>query len=237
MPSSQPPEATADDSSAGGFAIDSPPPHIPLSADSAALAHVFSPNYAVLDRAFAGDVPTESPQLPQLHSVGRLSDEQQSRLVNYLDEQLLHVARRFVRRCSAVGEGSVESSLMTVDSLIDDLTRLIDLIWYSVSGTSTPFLQEQYLLHIADDLIDYILRLPIDSPDKVFAVLAKLDKIFYKLVVGDVPSGKRMSNTERARLESIAERTRVDVVEKLARYAGHEVALTRVYERVLEELN
>jgi hypothetical protein len=57
------------------------------------------------------------------------------------------------------------------------------------------------------------------------------------LIVGDIPSHKRMSNTEKARLESIVERTRVDIVTVMSPFGGHELDITRVYEAVLEELN
>ncbi|KAJ8100975.1 hypothetical protein POJ06DRAFT_85479 [Lipomyces tetrasporus] len=231
------------DSNAGGFQVESPKQErsIRPSSASAALSSVFSPDFDGFDLDFLNSSHVDSPQLQSLpanaHTLSSrlLSSAQQSKLINYLDEQLLHISRKFVRKFSDTGPP--DSVYYTIEPLLDDLSKLVDLIWYSVSSTSTPFIQSQYLLRIADDLNDSLPSLPINSPEKVFLFLRKLDKIFHKLIVGDVPSHKRMNNTEKMRLESIVERTRVDIVAVMVPFRGHELDITRVYEAVLEELN
>ncbi|KAK9322547.1 hypothetical protein V1517DRAFT_133368 [Lipomyces orientalis] len=225
------------DTNAGGFQVESPKQErsIRPSSASAALSSVFSPDFDGFDRDFLNSPHVDSPQLQSLAGNHTLSSAQQSKLINYLDEQLLHISRKFVRKLSDTGPP--DSAYHSIEPLLDDLTKLVDLIWYSVSSTSTPFIQSQYLLRIADDLNDCLPSLPINSPEKVFLFLRKLDKIFHKLIVGDVPSHKRMSNTEKTRLESIVERARVDIVAVMVPFRGHELDITRVYEAVLEELN
>ncbi|KAK9367804.1 hypothetical protein V1509DRAFT_565817 [Lipomyces kononenkoae] len=222
------------ESDAGGFQVSQC--NIAFSSTASALSSVFSPNFDILDREFLNTSHVDSPRLQSLPEHAHiLSSAQQSKLINYLDEQLLLISRKYVRKFSDTGPP--DSVYYTIEPLLDDLTKLVDLIWYSVSTTSTPFIQSQYLLRIADDLNDCIPSLPINSPERVFSFLRKLDKIFHKLIVGDVPSHKRMGNTEKARLESIIERTRVDIVAVMSPFDGHELDITRVYESVLEELN
>ncbi|KAK9347204.1 hypothetical protein V1522DRAFT_435131 [Lipomyces starkeyi] len=225
-------------SNAGGFQVEGSKQqrNIAYSSSSTVLSSVFSPNFDMLDGDFLNSSHVDSPQLQSLPAnVHTISSAQQSKLINYLDEQLLYISRKYVRKFSDTGPP--DSVYYTIEPLLEDLTKVVDLIWYSVSTTSTPFIQSQYLLRIADDLNDSIPSLPIALPDKVFSFLRKLDKIFYKLIVGDIPSHKRMSNTEKARLESIVERTRVDIVTVMSPFGGHELDITRVYEAVLEELN
>ncbi|KAK9469440.1 hypothetical protein V1512DRAFT_8255 [Lipomyces arxii] len=204
------------------------------SSASNALSTVFSPDYDHLDRDFR-QPHAQSPQIQNLSSdLRQLSSAQQSKLINYLDDQLLQISRKYVKKFSDSGNAETYLSL---DPLLDDISKVVDLLWYSVSATSTTFIQTQYLIKIADDLNDYMSTLKADSHDKLFIFLRKMDKILFRLIVGDIPSHNRMSNTERTRLESVAERTRVLMVSLLSAVGGYEVDVTRVYDAVLEELN
>ncbi|KAK9381821.1 uncharacterized protein V2V93DRAFT_202394 [Kockiozyma suomiensis] len=238
----------------GGFEQESPSLHrmpINRSSASAMLSSVFSPNYQSLDREFD---PSAHVSTPQLHAAPseftRLSSAQQSKLINYLDDQLLQISRRFVRK-SSLSDDDGESidfettpkdqhhhtAYTTIEPMIADLTELVDLIWYSVPSTPVPFIQVQYLLRIADDFNDCVPQLPITEPEKLFIFLKMLDLIFYELIEGNIPSRARMGNTEKARLEGIAERTRLDVLECMNGFRGYELDVTRVYDKVLEVLN
>ncbi|KAK7205399.1 hypothetical protein BZA70DRAFT_289325 [Myxozyma melibiosi] len=200
-----------DDSTGGGFLLhspESPQAQIPRSSTSAVLSSVFSPDYELLDGEFN---PSAHVSTPALHSAPagthRLSSAQQSKLINYLDEQLLLVSRRFVRKSAPSDDEDEDEEMQTVDHpadhnvystiepLIDDLDKLIDLVWYSVPSTPVPFIQTQYLLRIADDFNDYIPHLPVTEPDKVFILLKKLDLIFFELIEGHIPAHESMSQS------------------------------------------
>ncbi|KAK9454261.1 hypothetical protein V1511DRAFT_421267 [Dipodascopsis uninucleata] len=217
----------------------------PVSS-SKVLSSVFSPDY-LHDDNFQRKYDSATPifYTNQNHEIKTLSPSQQSRFVNYVDEQLLHISRKYIKRFTSSESDSdpvstsrsAESSAVETDAVIDELDKIVDLIWYSVSTTTTPFIQSQYFLRIADDVNEYTCSNKVQSPAKIFHILAKLDRIFYRLIIGAIPSKKRMSNTERVRLEGIVERSRVDLVNSLGHIPGFETEITRVYEKVLEELN
>ncbi|KAK9461160.1 uncharacterized protein V1516DRAFT_341859 [Lipomyces oligophaga] len=243
---------------AGGFVHPTSPSTIASmtdrSSNSSVLGHVFSPQYS--DRDFSNTSSITAPHLAVLADSGRrLSSGRTSRLINYLDEQLLRISRRYVRKFSISADrepteisntnantGTDASSdtvpYSSADQLVEDLSHLIDLIWFSISETPQSFMQTQYFLDIADRLNDYIPNLPIEDPAHVYSLLAKLDLVFYNLVTGEnIPSGRRMSQTEKTRLESIVERSRVDLTDPLSQIPGHEFDLMRIYDRVLEQMN
>ncbi|KAK9476010.1 hypothetical protein V1514DRAFT_286280 [Lipomyces japonicus] len=224
-----------DSESEGGFVAErdgSPDRKIQGSSTRPNLSSIFSPDYALLDRDFLPSVNHDSPGLvmPSRNNAAGLSESQQSKLINYLDQELLHVSRKFVQKTSSDQDNSI-------DGLLVDLNKIVDLLWYSVSSTSTPFIQAQYLLKIADDLNDYITSLPIENANILFKFIRKLDKIFLNLIKGDIPSRSRIGNTEKVRLEGIIERTRVDIVSTLGPSSDYDYELARVYELLLQELN
>ncbi|KAK9474749.1 uncharacterized protein V1510DRAFT_410574, partial [Dipodascopsis tothii] len=205
----------ASPASPGGFLVESPP-----ASPSPAPAAMAPP-----------PVPRRSP----------LSLAKQQKLITYLDEQLLLISRRHIRHFSgAAADGDVYHSLVP---LVHDLERVVDLTWYSAhprgrgdddaTGAGAgllpfPFLQTQYLLRIADEVNTYLSSLPLYDDEHppgarahpIFALLAKLDGIFFSLVTGEAAGADgpaaavavRMGPTERVRLEGIIERTRIDIV-------------------------
>ncbi|KAB8446257.1 hypothetical protein FH972_025238 [Carpinus fangiana] len=107
-----------------------------------------------------------------------------------------------------------------------DIEKLIDIVW--VSGT--PTLQISYLLSLALMVVTYLPSFP-PTPKTLFRVLGKLDMAFASLVTGkDLDTGAPLpgfstdegnfgklgggvTGTEKVRIKSLVERTRVVVVE------------------------
>lgn len=138
--------------------------------------------------------------------------------MNYLDDALLQISRKFTKKFPTEEEKSevakAKSEMSTtggeglilgysdVEPLIEDLEKLIGLVW--VSGTAS--LQIPYLLQIAGSLLDYLPQFP-PRPTPTFRVFDKLDLAFHTLL-----SEYRMSVTEKVRLGSIVKVSRAMVV-------------------------
>jgi hypothetical protein len=101
-----------------------------------------------------------------------------------------------------------------------DISELMDVVW--VSGT--PSLQVPYLLSLAMLLTSVVAGMP-PSPKALFGLLNKLDLAFASLLQGrDVDSGETLpgfegrrgvSGTEKVRIRSLVERTRIGVMEAM----------------------
>ncbi|RVD86760.1 uncharacterized protein DFL_005021 [Arthrobotrys flagrans] len=128
--------------------------------------------------------------------------KRESALMNYLDDALLQISRKFTKKFPTEEEKSevakAKSEMSTtggeglilgysdVEPLIEDLEKLIGLVW--VSGT------------------DYLPQFP-PRPTPTFRVFDKLDLAFHTLL-----SEYRMSVTEKVRLGSIVKVSRAMVV-------------------------
>ncbi|KAG9598108.1 hypothetical protein KCU77_g11550, partial [Aureobasidium melanogenum] len=172
----------------------------------------------------------------------------ESKLIRYVDQQLLHIQRRFAKRDPSLGRGGVremdeegrlieqlndpatEKRLQQSDEWNDvqgyssfgeaakDVDELVAVIW--ISGT--PALQVPYLINLALLVNSMIPAFPL-APRPLFRLLGKLDHAFASLIVGrDVATdetlpgfntGRGVSGTEKVRIKSLVERTRVCVVE------------------------
>lgn len=103
-----------------------------------------------------------------------------------------------------------------------DIEELVGVVW--VSGT--PSLQIPYLLSLGLLVGAVVADMP-PSPKGLFRVIDKLDHCFASLIQGrDVDTGERLpgfegrrgvSGTEKVRIRSLVERTRVGVVEAFKR--------------------
>lgn len=99
-----------------------------------------------------------------------------------------------------------------------DVSELVDVVW--VSGT--PGLQVPYLISLALLMGNVVAAMP-PNPKSLFRLLGKLDHCFASLIQGrDIESGevlpgfegrKGVSGTEKVRIRSLVERTRVAVLE------------------------
>lgn len=61
----------------------------------------------------------------------KLTSRQQSKFINYIDEQLLQVQRKFIK------QQSTDSVIYPFISLIKDLTPIFDVIWVSITSSSS----------------------------------------------------------------------------------------------------
>jgi len=99
-----------------------------------------------------------------------------------------------------------------------DIEELVGVVW--VSGT--PSLQVPYLINLALLLTTVIPAMP-PSPRSLFRLIGKMDHAFSSLILGrDIDTGERLpgfegrkgvSGTEKVRIRSLVERTRVSVME------------------------
>ena len=185
----------------------------------------------------------------------RLSDRQQERLIIYLDDQLLQIKRQFVQRLTP------PKGYMNLRDLLTDLNKVIDIIWYSITSTQpsqldqqeasdsdftsgsnkiTLFGQSHYLLAIADSLVDYLEGFAavqkFEDPEPTIRIFQKLDKIFARLLDEPEQKHRGLSRTEKVRLESIAERTRISVITVFEHIEGYELEVVNVYEQVLDRI-
>ncbi|KAI4852526.1 hypothetical protein E4T45_04676 [Aureobasidium sp. EXF-8846] len=213
---------------AGGF--------VPLSPPPSSVASSHTPNSL--------PQPRRTPLKP--------GGTKESRLIRHVDQQLLHIQRRFAKRDPSLGHGGVremdeegrmieqlndpatEKRLQQSEEWNDvqgysgfgeaakDVDELIAVIW--ISGT--PALQVPYLINLALLVNTMIPAFPF-APRQLFRLLGKLDHAFASLIVGrDVATdeilpgfntGRGVSGTEKVRIKSLVERTRVCVVEVLNR--------------------
>ncbi|KAK6522544.1 hypothetical protein TWF281_001985 [Arthrobotrys megalospora] len=145
----------------------------------------------------------------------------ETKFINYVDNALLEIARKFTKKFPSEEEkseaaranhgsggstptpsGGVIVGYSDVEPLIEDLEKLIGLVW--VSGTAS--LQIAYLLQIASSLLQYLPPFQ-PRPTPTFRLFNKLDLAFHTLL-----SDYRMSVTEKVRLNSIVKLSRAMVV-------------------------
>ncbi|KAK5144616.1 hypothetical protein LTR04_001510 [Oleoguttula sp. CCFEE 6159] len=141
----------------------------------------------------------------------------ESSFIRYVDQGILHIQRRYAKRDSNEHWGDMKG-YENFKEAGKDVERLVDIVW--VSGT--PSLQIPYLLSLALLIQTIIPGFP-PSPRAMFGILSKLDHAFVSLLQGrDVDTGeplpgfdrgRHVSDTEKVRIKSLVERTRVCVVE------------------------
>lgn len=160
----------------------------------------------------------------------------ESAFIRHVDSQLLHIQRRFAKRTSpslnqtndkefrelADDWGDVHG-YKSMKEACKDVSDLASVVW--VSGT--PSLQVPYLLNLGLMLGNIVASMP-PTPRSLFRVIGKLDHCFASLLQGrDIETGEALpgfegrrrgvSGTEKVRIRSLVERTRVGVMEAFKR--------------------
>ncbi|SMQ49748.1 unnamed protein product [Zymoseptoria tritici ST99CH_3D1] len=173
----------------GGFIFSPPASSIASTTTSSTLPH-----------------PRDSPLRP--------GGTKEGTFIRYVDQKLLHIQRRFAKP-DAWGD---VRGYATMKEACRDFDELIGVVW--VSGTMS--LQVPYLISIAL-LVGNVVQAMPPTPRSLFRTLGKLDHAFASLLQGrDVETGERLpgfegirgvSGTEKVRIRSLVERTRVNIVE------------------------
>ncbi|KAI9797190.1 MAG: Ribosomal RNA-processing protein 7 [Piccolia ochrophora] len=189
------------DGNAGGFLSPTIPSPPPSSITSTSLAPSTLPR------------PRHQPLKP--------GSPKETTFIQHVDHGILQITRKYAKKFSGDGEGEAEAEVRGYESLKEvgrDMERLVNVVW--VSGT--PSLQTPYLLSLALLLATYLPYFP-PAPRTTFHLLHKFDLAFASLLQGhDVDSGdplpgfetgKGVSMTEKVRIKSLVERTRVTVVQ------------------------
>lgn len=139
---------------------------------------------------------------------------QQSKLINYVDAQLLAMQRRFVK------SQADSSQPYPVENLIRDTLAVVDIIWCSVSTQSKLFGQGEYMVKLLGDLEDYLLHYNLaHAQTQLFAFFHILDERLSTLIDGYTFEGhtEQLGQTLLVRLAPIVTRVRGVVVTKLER--------------------
>jgi hypothetical protein len=165
----------------------------------------------------------------------RSGGSKESTFIRFVDQKMLHIQRRFAKRTTPASALLSEMDREKADSWGDvkgyssmkeaftELEDLVNVVW--ISGT--PGLQIPYLITIGMQAYNIIQAMPPSHPRSLFHMLDKLDHAYTSLLQGrdsetgrDLPGlgqGKAVSGTEKVRIRSLVERTRVSVVEAFKR--------------------
>ncbi|KAF2180396.1 hypothetical protein K469DRAFT_714775 [Zopfia rhizophila CBS 207.26] len=145
----------------------------------------------------------------------------ESELICYLDQSIRTTNGKFGRRMFKDKDLGELRKYHSFREAAKDIAGIIDVVW--VSGT--PTIQVAYLLSIALLITDFLPELP-PSPRATLRLLDKMDHAFSSLLQGkDIDAGEqlpgfengwRVSMTEKVRLKSLVDRTRLIVVEALS---------------------
>lgn len=154
----------------------------------------------------------------------QIAKYQQSKLINYVDEQLLSVQRRFIKSQADRDE------VYTLYQLMHDLSKIFDLIWYSINSKSGLFGQQEYLIKLMSDMEDYVAHYrlfdDVNNYPKLegellgfFSFFQQLDLRLSFLIDGFQMEGsnktERLNSTQIIRLTPIASRLRIVIISKL----------------------
>lgn len=175
--------------------------------------------------------PTAEPPKRRASQVSVLSERQQTKLLQFFEDQRLNIQRRYVSRLSP------PNGYENMGQLLSEMNKLIDIIWYSImrskpldentedevmeeaaaaaaaSGTENEkeglhiqmFGQIHHLLGIADNLNDYIEGYGKNlDPEATLKTLKKLDNLFSFLLGGKTES-KRIVEVTQEEEENVDE--------------------------------
>ncbi|KAG8168351.1 hypothetical protein KVR01_001100 [Diaporthe batatas] len=166
---------------------------------------------------------------PRSHPLRSGSAKEQT-IRAYVDNQLMHIQRRFVKKSVDAKPGDDVVGYKTVGELCKDVEALLDILWLS----GTPALQVPYLLNIANEFTEWVTKFP-PQPEPLFTVLSKLDYCFASLLSGqDVDTKETLpgfengtrgviTKTDMVRCKSIVEQTRVVIVDVMSKQPGEDV--------------
>lgn len=151
-----------------------------------------------------------------------VSESQQSKFINYIDNELLQVQRKFIKNQADEGE------TYPLGKLLEDVHKVLDLIWYLIDKNSRLYGQDEYFIRITGDLEDWVayydFGLGSEPSPQAESELFRLFNFFQSLdtrlsfLLDGFSSGKariKLSATEKVRLVPIISRLRFGIVSKL----------------------
>lgn len=167
-------------------------------------------------------------EITEKNSSPRLTMPQQSKLITFLDGQLLQVHRKFIKNQAE----NYESYPLV--QLITDLEAIVNVIWCLVNHNTELFGQEEYLIRILGDVEDWIMYydLPtlsaknpssLDIHKCVFLFFQSLDTRLSFLIDGYQVNERhtKLSATEIVRLNPIVNRIRFAIINKVEKSRAH----------------
>lgn len=140
--------------------------------------------------------------------------KKETALINYLDDRILRISRRYGKKFSNSENEDDSKGYETFDEVVEDLDPVFDIIW--ISGT--PTLQVPYLLTLAGLFCSYMAAFPFSI--SIFRLVKRLDEAFTHLLKPSQAQSEhtgaivyQVSTTDKVRIKSLAEETRVIAVE------------------------
>ncbi|UKZ76741.1 hypothetical protein TrVFT333_004451 [Trichoderma virens FT-333] len=141
----------------------------------------------------------------------------------FVDEKLLYVSRRYVKKFGNPNPGDTVVGFKSFGEVCRELDEIVNVLWKS----GTPSLQIPFLLKLASDFTQYVRSFPPSSKAS-FDLLHKLDHCFASLLSGqDIETSETlpgfenglragMTTTDMVRCRSLVEQTRVLMVEVMS---------------------
>lgn len=128
-----------------------------------------------------------------------VTGSQQSKLVAYLDQELLQIQRKFVKNQAYTRQD------YPLKNLLEDLGQVLDVLWVLISPRHDLFGQEEYFIKIAGDLEDWIGWYTFETSGvlekKTEVFLFELFTFFQKLDIKISLLIDGLSETKTARLK------------------------------------
>ena len=156
----------------------------------------------------------------------QITSAQQSKLINYIDETLLQIQRKFIKQQR---ELEINYSLI---QLLQELSTVISVIWVSIQQKLVLYGQIEYYIKILGDLEDYVnnyktlfnetwsknnnLHINMQNLVIFFKFWQKIDLQLSFLIDGNQQTKLiKMNVTELTRLLPIVTRLRIAIISKI----------------------
>lgn len=146
--------------------------------------------------------------IPRVHPLPPGSSKE-TKLINYVDDKLLSVTRRYNKSFAADGtDKGKESGYVSFEQVISDLNPIVDVVWIS----ATLSIQVSYLLAVAGHFRSFMHSFPFVTTS--FLLARKLDAAFSTLLsdAARSPEAHGISTTDKVRIRSLAQETRLEMI-------------------------
>lgn len=156
-----------------------------------------------------------SKYLPQSRSRAlKPGSQKEISLINYIDAKILRITRRYAKKFSnsndtTSADNDDAQGYVSFEEVVADLDAVFDVVW--ISGT--PSLQVPYLLTLAGLFASYMPAFEFTGEVGMFRLVKKLDEGFSCLLRGQLGNGYHVTITDRVRIKSLVEETRVIAID------------------------